>query len=80
MRLFNVDKDIKVIPNFIGLQKTERVSPCKRSVMASVDELIVTHISNFRKVKRVDDVVRVFYGIQQQLPAKIDNGRRWTRA
>ncbi len=71
LRLFNIDKDIKVIPNFIGLQKTERVSPCKRSVMASVDELIVTHISNFRKVKRVDDVVRVFYGIQQQLPAKL---------
>ena len=71
LRLFNVDKDIKVIPNFIGLQKTERVSPCKRSVMASVDELIVTHISNFRKVKRVDDVVRVFYGIQQHLPAKL---------
>ena len=71
LRLFSVDKDIKVIPNFIGLQKTERVSPCKRSVMASADELIVTHISNFRKVKRVDDVVRVFYGIQQQLPAKL---------
>ena len=71
LRLFNVDKDIKDIPNFIGLQKTERVSPCKRSVMASADELIVTHISNFRKVKRVDDVVRVFYGIQQQLPAKL---------
>lgn len=71
LHLFNVDKDIKVIPNFIGLQKTERVSPCKRSVMASADELIVTHISNFRKVKRVDDVVRVFYGIQQQLPAKL---------
>ena len=71
LRLFNVDKDIKVIPNFIGLQKMERVSPCKRSVMASADELIVTHISNFRKVKRVDDVVRVFYGIQQHLPAKM---------
>ena len=71
LRLFNVDKDIKVISNFIGLQKMERVSPCKRSVMASADELIVTHISNFRKVKRVDDVVRVFYGIQQQLPAKL---------
>jgi len=71
LRLFNVDKDIKVIPNFIGLQKTESVSPCKRSAMASADELIVTHISNFRKVKRVDDVVRVFYGIQQQLPAKL---------
>ena len=56
LRLFNVPNEI---------------IPCKRSVMAKPNELIVTHISNFRKVKRVDDVVRVFYGIQQQLPAKL---------
>ena len=71
LRLFNVDKDIKVIPNFIDLKKPNEIILCKRSVMAKPNELIVTHISNFRKVKRVDDVVRVFYGIQQQLPAKL---------
>ena len=71
LRLFNIHKDIKVIPNFIDLKKPNKIIPCKRSVMAKPNELIVTHISNFRKVKRVDDVVRVFYGIQQQLPAKL---------
>ena len=71
LRLFNVNKDIKVIPNFIALKKDKSISPCKRTVMATPDEVIVTHISNFRKVKRVDDVVKVFYGIQQQLPAKL---------
>ena len=71
LRLFNVHKDIKVIPNFIDLTKPNKIIPCKRSVMAKPNELIVTHISNFRKVNRVDDVVRVFYGIQQQLPAKL---------
>ena len=71
LRLFNIHKDIKVIPNFIDLKKPNEIIPCKRSVMAKPNELIVTHISNFRKVKRVDDVVRVFYGIQQQLPAKL---------
>ncbi|GJH40767.1 N-acetyl-alpha-D-glucosaminyl L-malate synthase BshA [Capnocytophaga sp. HP1101] len=71
LRLFQVDKDIQVIPNFIDLKKLKETSPCKRAVMAKPEELIVTHISNFRKVKRVDDVVRIFYGIQEKLPAKL---------
>ena len=71
LRLLGVEKDIKVIPNFINLKKPAPISPCKRAIMAAADELIVTHISNFRKVKRVDDVVRIFYGIQQRLKAKL---------
>ena len=71
LRLLGVKKDIKVIPNFINLKKPAPISPCKRAIMAASDELIVTHISNFRKVKRVDDVVRIFYGIQQRLKAKL---------
>jgi N-acetyl-alpha-D-glucosaminyl L-malate synthase BshA len=39
--------------------------------MANDDERIVTHISNFRKVKRIPDVVRIFDRIQQQIPAKL---------
>jgi len=70
LRLFRIDKDIKVIPNFTNIKKSKETSPCKRTVMAKPEELIVTHISNFRKVKRIDDVVRIFYGIQQKLPAK----------
>lgn len=71
LRLFRIDKDIKVIPNFTNIKKSKETSPCKRIVMAKPEELIVTHISNFRKVKRIDDVVRIFYGIQQKLPAKL---------
>ena len=71
LRLFRIDKDIKVIPNFTNIKKSKETSSCKRTVMAKPEELIVTHISNFRKVKRIDDVVRIFYGIQQKLPAKL---------
>ena len=71
LRLFRIDKDIKVIPNFTNIKKSKETSPCKRTVMAKPEELIVTHISNFRKVKRIDDVVRIFYGIQQKLPARL---------
>ena len=71
LRLIRIDKDIKVIPNFTNIKKSKETSPCKRTVMAKPEELIVTHISNFRKVKRIDDLVRIFYGIQQKLPAKL---------
>ncbi|WP_295336274.1 N-acetyl-alpha-D-glucosaminyl L-malate synthase BshA [Flavobacterium sp.] len=71
--LFPIEKDIHVIPNFIELDKTrnESLISCQRSVMAQKEERIVTHISNFRKVKRIPDVVKIFYKIQQQIPAKL---------
>jgi N-acetyl-alpha-D-glucosaminyl L-malate synthase BshA len=39
--------------------------------MANKEERIVTHISNFRKVKRIPDIIKIFYKIQQQIPAKL---------
>ncbi|NHN26824.1 N-acetyl-alpha-D-glucosaminyl L-malate synthase BshA [Flavobacterium jejuense] len=72
-RLFDIKKDIKVIPNFIEIEK-EKLDvndPCHRSLMATSDEKVVTHISNFRKVKRIDDVVKIFYEIQKEIPAKL---------
>ncbi|WP_130733650.1 N-acetyl-alpha-D-glucosaminyl L-malate synthase BshA [Flavobacterium sp. J27] len=72
-RLFDIKKDIKVIPNFIEINK-ERLDindPCHRSLMATKDEKVVTHISNFRKVKRITDVVKIFYEIQKEVPAKL---------
>jgi len=71
--LFPIEKDIHVIPNFIELDKirNESLISCQRSVMAKKEERIVTHISNFRKVKRIPDVVKIFYKIQQQIPAKL---------
>lgn len=70
--LFGTKKEIHVIPNFIEVKEFDHGdTPCKRSAMASKDEFIITHISNFRKVKRIDDVVSIFYGIQKEIPAKL---------
>ena len=72
-RLFDVKNEIHVIPNFIELQKhrNENHIACQRSVMAKKEERIITHISNFRKVKRIPDVVKIFYKIQQTIPSKL---------
>ena len=72
-RLFDIKKEIHVIPNFIELDKYRNEShiACQRSVMADKEERIITHISNFRKVKRIPDVVKIFYKIQQKIPAKL---------
>ncbi|HSP11228.1 MAG TPA: N-acetyl-alpha-D-glucosaminyl L-malate synthase BshA [Salegentibacter sp.] len=70
---FKIRKEIEVIPNFIDITKCDRMSftDCQRSLMAEDDEKIITHISNFRKVKRIDDVIRVFYEIQKKIKAKL---------
>ena len=72
LAFFDIRKDIHVIPNFIDKRKYTRTPEnCHRSLMARDNERIITHISNFRKVKRVGDVVAVFNRIQQQIPAKL---------
>ena len=73
MKLFNIRKDIKVIPNFIESNKNlnDPHIECYRSAIANSNERIVTHISNFRKVKRIPDIIRIFYIIQQNIPAKL---------
>ena len=71
--IFDIKKEIHVIPNFIDLNKAHiaHENPCKRSLMANEEERILTHISNFRKVKRIDDVVKIFYEVQKHIPAKL---------
>lgn len=73
LKLFNIKNEIQVIPNFIELSKKDYDPsiPCKRSLMANSDEKIITHISNFRKVKRIPDVIKIFYKIQKVIPAKL---------
>ena len=72
-RLLNIKKDIQVIPNFIELDKNTQDPhiPCRRSVMANGNEKIITHISNFRKVKRIPDIIKIFHKVQQSIPAKL---------
>ena len=72
MRLFNIKNDIKVVTNFIDLEKYEHdFTDCQRALMADDEEKIITHISNFRPVKRIEDVVTIFNNIQKVMPAKL---------
>jgi N-acetyl-alpha-D-glucosaminyl L-malate synthase BshA len=72
LRLFDIKGEIDVIPNFIDASKYDHdFTDCQRTMMATQDERIITHISNFRKVKRIDDVVKIFYEIQKEIPAKL---------
>ncbi|UYW02225.1 N-acetyl-alpha-D-glucosaminyl L-malate synthase BshA [Flavobacterium agricola] len=70
---FDIKKEIYVIPNFIDAEIKEQfnTSKCCRANMAQPEEFIITHISNFRTVKRVLDVVKIFNEIQKTVPAKL---------
>ena len=71
-QFFDINKHIEVIPNFIDPSLYRFAKDIElRAQFAEKDEVIITHISNFRKVKRVDDVIRIFEGVQQQLSAKL---------
>lgn len=69
---FKINNGIEVIPNFI--RESPKVSEKAyqlRDRYAPNGERVICHISNFRKVKRVEDVVRVFKKIRDQMPAKL---------
>ncbi|MFN4956596.1 MAG: N-acetyl-alpha-D-glucosaminyl L-malate synthase BshA [Cyclobacteriaceae bacterium] len=69
---FRITNDIEVIPNFIDLEKfkKQKKDHFKKAICPNGEALVV-HISNFRKVKRIGDVMSVFYNIQQEIPAKL---------
>ncbi|MRT15867.1 N-acetyl-alpha-D-glucosaminyl L-malate synthase BshA [Vitellibacter sp. q18] len=72
LQLFNIQKEIHVVPNFIDIPK--KINPfteCQRDMMAERHERIITHVSNLRKVKRVLDVIEIFDRIQQKIPSKL---------
>ncbi len=73
LRLFNIRKDIKVVHNFIEVDKYGGVAEadCIRANLAEPNQKIITHISNFRSVKRIPDVIEVFNRIQKKLDAKL---------
>jgi len=82
--IFNVDKDIDVIYNFVD---TERFKPGafpeRRRKFATDDKRILIHISNFRKVKRVLNTIMVFEKIQKEIPATllmVGDGPQWCEA
>ncbi|WBM75469.1 N-acetyl-alpha-D-glucosaminyl L-malate synthase BshA [Saprospira grandis] len=69
---FEVDQEIEVIYNFIDFDRFKRSNKEHfRKAIAPHGEKILIHISNFRKVKRVEDVVKIFAQVRAELPAKL---------
>ncbi len=69
---FDIKTEIKVIPNFIDLQAFQKLNKDHfKKAIAPMGERIIMHISNFRKVKRIQDVLGVFHRIHQVMPAKL---------
>jgi N-acetyl-alpha-D-glucosaminyl L-malate synthase BshA len=69
---FKITVDIDVIPNFIDLEKfkKQKKDHFKKAICPKGEALIV-HTSNFRKVKRIGDVVQVFANIHREIPSKL---------
>ncbi len=69
---FNMEKEIEVIYNFVDIKRFER-TPVQafRQIIAPKNERILLHASNFRKVKRVGDVVNIFKEVNKVIPSKL---------
>jgi N-acetyl-alpha-D-glucosaminyl L-malate synthase BshA len=73
---FDVTRGIEVIPNFVNCNvyapiTDEAARACARRKLAAPDEAILMHLSNFRPVKRVLDVVKVFAEVAKEVPAQL---------
>jgi N-acetyl-alpha-D-glucosaminyl L-malate synthase BshA len=69
---FGIEKDITVIPNFVDTEKYHRIAceeVCEK--FSPEGEKILVHVSNFRAVKRVPDVIRIFHEVQKKIPSKL---------
>ncbi|MBX2965468.1 MAG: N-acetyl-alpha-D-glucosaminyl L-malate synthase BshA [Cyclobacteriaceae bacterium] len=72
LEYFDITNEIEVIPNFIDLKKFKKQKKDHfKKAICPEGEMLIVHTSNFRKVKRVADVITVFYNIQKELPAKL---------
>lgn len=73
LRLFNIKNEIHVIHNFIDTDKYEKAheQDCQRIALAKPNERILTHVSNFRPVKRIEDVIRTFEIVHRTIPSKL---------
>lgn len=71
-RNFNIEKEIEVIHNFVDVKRFhKRPVDAFRKLISPKGEKIIVHASNFRKVKRVEDVVATFLLIQEKMPATL---------
>ncbi len=71
LKFFVVKKDIVVIPNFIDPELYKNFEKYEKCQFAPEGHKIITHISNFRPVKRIGDVIEIFYRINKKIDAKL---------
>ena len=72
IRLFNIQRDIRVVYNFIDFSRFRKVNKDHfKKLIAPDGERILVHTSNFRKVKRVEDVILIFQKVYEKIPAKL---------
>ena len=72
LEYFDITRDIKVIPNFIDLNRfVNKKREHFKKAIAPGNERIMVHTSNFRKVKNTEDVVRIFHKVSQVIPSKL---------
>jgi len=72
LNTFKIDNKISVVPNFINLSEyTDVKANCAKENYAPKGEKILVHVSNFRKVKRVEDVLHVFDKVRKTVPCKL---------
>jgi L-malate glycosyltransferase len=69
---YGIRKEIRVIPNFVDTEKYRRIE-CEgiRERFAPAGEKILVHVSNFRAVKRVPDVIRIFDQVRKKVPSRL---------
>ena len=71
LSLFNISKDIQVIPNFIDTSKYADRQFGEHALICDKKQKIITHVSNFRTVKRPADVISIFAKVQSKISAKL---------
>lgn len=82
-RIFGIRRRINVIPNFVDLDRYGRCAAGDRSKVAPDGVPILVHVSNFRRVKRIPDVIDVFARVRTQIPVRlvlVGDGPERTRA
>lgn len=71
-KIFRIEKEIEVIQNFVDVRRfNKKPIDAFRRVIAPNNEKIVIHASNFRRIKRVEDVVKIFAKVHKQVPSKL---------
>ena len=69
---FGIKREIKVIPNFIDIDKYEKKhNMCEKNFISEGDEKIIVHVSNFRPLKRIIDVIKIFEKVNSKISSKL---------